>query len=183
MRMYIRLIRVLLSHVFRHEPFDGISALSFRIMPWDCVVRLAGNDRYHAFMDLGRIDLLLNAGVWPRYSHAFVCTDYIRHRYPLPLFRRLILTTRFVHADKYFFWLEHVFECGGRIIATAISKNGLVAEGKLVPTNTAYPRPMPEQSLAYTAREILIVRTMDGFLKAIQGRARNKFNQKRWDRT
>src|ERR1700722_11991879 len=85
MRMYTRLLRVLLSHIFRHEPFDGKSVLSFRIMPWDCVARQAGNDRYHAFMDLGRIDLLLNAGVWPRYSHAFVCTDYIRHSHPLPL--------------------------------------------------------------------------------------------------
>ena len=169
MRMYIRFLRLFLSRLFRYEFFDGVSSLSFRLMPWDCVVSKAGNDRYHAFMDMGRIDLLMKAGVYPGSPHPFIYTSHIRHCAALRMFQRFQLTTRLVHTDKFFFWTEHVFESGGKVIATAVSKNGLLKWGKIMPTADAYAYPLPEETLSLTANEILTIEKMEGVLKKIRG--------------
>lgn len=113
------------------------SSLQLRIMPWDCVWRLSGNDRYHAFMDLGRIDLAIRMG-WDKTIlknnwRPFVVAVHIRHSHPLKCFEPFVLHTRLLFCDKYAVWMEHIFESKGRKVATAISKNVAISGKVIVP--------------------------------------------------
>jgi len=103
------------------------SVLRFVVMPWDCVLKFVGNDRYHAFMDIGRIDLIIRIGwwkiIWRHQWEPFVRTADIRYRYPLRMFQRFTLRTRIIYWDEYHLWMEHSFERRGRTVAVAISKN------------------------------------------------------------
>lgn len=142
MRLYIRLFTVALSALLgkKAAPFSGESVLRFTVMPWDCVIRLMGNDRYHAFMDLGRVDLLVRLGAWDMVIRdrlqPFVSTVHIRHQYRLRMFQKFMLRTRLVHADKKFFLIEHIFQIGKKIMAAALSKNGFTHRGKIVDTTS-----------------------------------------------
>jgi acyl-CoA thioesterase FadM len=141
MRLRLRLLHIILAALCRSQTpvFNGESVLQFTVMPWDCVLRYVGNDRYHAFMDLGRIDLLIRLGAWDAVIRErlqpFVYTADIRYQRRLGLFQRFILRTRLVHADRKFFLMEHIFQCGQKIMATAISKNGLTRQERIVPTS------------------------------------------------
>jgi len=141
MRMYIRLLHIILVALSRKSdlPYDGESVLHFTVMPWDCVVQFMGNDRYHAFMDLGRVDLLMRLGAWEPIIRGrlqpFVANVHIRHRHRLAMLRRFTLRTRLIHADNRFYLMEHIFQSGEQIIATAISRNGLTRNGKIAPTD------------------------------------------------
>ncbi len=173
MRMYTRLAWLLLAALFRWHGFTGQSVLRFRVMPWDCVIKLMGNDRYHAFMDIGRLDLLLRLGGWhlllAKKLRPFVYTAHIRYRYPLPLFRSFILRTRLIYVDGTFFWMEHIFECKGVTMATAISKNGLTWGDRIIPTRTI----MQVQDLHkfhhfYSDQHITKLSAVENILRAMQ---------------
>lgn len=138
--MYIRLLYVMLVALLRNKSmaFSGESVLHFTVMPWDCVVRYVGNDRYHAFMDLGRVDLLIRLGaleaILTEKLQPFVFTADIRFQSRLGMFQRFRLRTRLIHSDKKFFLMEHIFQCGKKVMATAVSKNGLASNEKIVST-------------------------------------------------
>jgi len=140
MRLYIRLLYVVLSALWRKKdrPFSGESVLAFTVMPWDCVVQYMGNDRYHAFMDLGRIDLMIRLGAWDSVIRnrlqPFVLSVHIRHQQRLRRFQKFVLRTRLVHTDSRFFLMEHIFQNGTQIMATALSKNGLTCHDRIVAT-------------------------------------------------
>jgi acyl-CoA thioesterase FadM len=140
MRLRFRLLRVILAALFRRKNlyFDGDSIVHFIVMPSDCVWKYVGNDRFHAFMDLGRIDLLIRSGGWKALFfeklQPFVFTVHVRYRSPLKIFHPVILHTRLIHWNNSSFWLEHIFKSGRTTIATAISKNGFISGNKIVPT-------------------------------------------------
>jgi len=126
--MRIRFLFIWLKAILLKKPMSTSeqSVLSFRVMPWDCVLRYMGNDRYHCFMDLGRMDLAMRLG-WinilrkkrlePQVTDCFVSYDR-----PLRLFDRFILRTYVIHIKGVSVWLAHYLEKDGTIHCSAISR-------------------------------------------------------------
>jgi len=174
MRLRLRLLRVILFALLRNNDltYTGESVLHFTVMPSDCVIKLVGNDRYHSFMDLGRIDLLIRMGGWntllSQKLQPFVHTAHIRYRYPLAMFQRFVLRTRLVHSDNRFFLMEHIFECGKKIMATAISKNGLTLQGKIIPTSQII-RFINGEQIPYAETNISVINAFEKLLRTLQG--------------
>lgn len=108
------------------------SVLSFRVMPWDCVLRHMGNDRYHCFMDLGRVDIAYRLGLVTiiriKNLQPQVAGCFVRHYRPLKHFDRFVLRTYIAHIDGVSVWLAHHFEKDGIIYCSAISKLVAVSE-------------------------------------------------------
>jgi len=143
MRLWRRLFWVVLRALCQKDyyPVTAESVLRFRVLPWDCVWRFVGNDRYHAFMDLSRIDIIVRTGWWRvvlknRWA-PFVRMADIRFRAPLGMFQKFTLRTRIIYWDEYGFWLEHIFESKGRVVASAISRNVTRKSRALVTTTEA----------------------------------------------
>lgn len=176
MRLRLRLLRVILSALLRRKNiyFDDYSVLHFTVMPSDCVVKLVGNDRYHAFMDLGRVDLLIRSGGWNTLLfeklQPFVFTAHIRYRHSLKLFQNFVLHTRLIHWSDSSFWMEHIFKSGNTTIATAISKNGFTYRNKIVPTEHIFNLLNGEKvGSRYSEGNISIINAFEKILRAIQG--------------
>jgi len=127
--MRLRLILVILLSIFRRRKLAIAheSVLKLTCMPWDCVLKYLGNDRFYSFMDLGRVDLLFRLG-WARAVlkekwNPFVVTSYIQYRYPVRMFQRVTVHTKLIYWDSRFFWMEHEIKHNGRTLASALSKN------------------------------------------------------------
>ncbi|OQP59086.1 hypothetical protein A3860_38945 [Niastella vici] len=141
--MRFRLLKMIIAALLRKCDLNIIdqSVLKFRVMPWDCDIKIVSNDRYHAFMDLGRMDLVIRCGwwqhLWKNKWISFVKTANIRYRYPLRLFQSFTLRTRFLYRDEQYFWMLHEFERNGRTVAIAISKNSAWGKNGVVKTNEA----------------------------------------------
>lgn len=173
--MYWRLLRVIVCALFRGRNLyiSEPSALNFTIMPWDCVVKLAGNDRYHAFMDLGRIDLMIRMGGWNALAlqglKPFVMTAHIQYRHSLRMFQNFVLLTRLRHWDSKFFWMEHVFKCGNQTMATAISRNGFTLDDRLVSTEVIFQMLNGEKvSSIYPPKNISLIQAIEKLLRSLQ---------------
>jgi len=128
MRMRIRFLFVWLNALLRLKSVSTSkqSVLSFRVMPWDCVIRYMGNDRYLCFMDLGRMDLAYRLG-WVNIlrkknlqPHVVGC--FARYYRPLRCFDRFVLRTYLVHTNGVSVWLAHYFEKNSVIYCSSISK-------------------------------------------------------------
>ncbi|MDO6430928.1 thioesterase family protein [Flavitalea sp. BT771] len=173
MRLRLRLLHIILAALCRNHnlPFNGESVLHFNVMPWDCVLRFVGNDRYHAFMDLGRIDLLIRLGAWDTVIRErlqpFVLTADIRYQNRLSMFQSFVLRTRLVHSDKKFFLMEHVFQCGQKIMATALSRNGLTQGSRIVSTAQIL-QCIRWQGGDYADGKITVIEAIDKLLKGLQ---------------
>jgi len=128
MRLRFRFLWLLLRAVLKKEdiPPDGRYVLHFWLMPFDCVVLLAGNDRYHAFLDLCRFHVALVLGWWRKLLfgswRAQLVSCSISHRAPLRVFERFTVSTRIIHFNTRFLWLIHTFESNNASIAIAVSK-------------------------------------------------------------
>jgi len=128
MRMRIRVLMVWLNALLRLKSVSTSkqSVLSFRVMPWDCVIRYMGNDRYLCFMDLGRMDLAYRLG-WvnilrKKNLQPQVVGCFARYYRPLRCFDHFVLRTYLVHTNGVSVWLAHYFEKNGVIYCSAISK-------------------------------------------------------------
>lgn len=129
MKLRFRLLCIMAAALFRQRDFEhgDTSSLQFILMPWDCGITRASNDRYLAFMDLGRIDIAIRLGWWKimvkKRACPFVITVHIRYSSSLKIFQRFVLHTRIIYWDRQYIWMEHIFEQNGKMVATAISKN------------------------------------------------------------
>jgi len=139
MRLKLKLLFLLLRRSVLRSPCPDItqSILRLRVTFSDCGWRSMTNDRYHAIMDIGRLDLLLRFYSLPRLLwhriHPFVYTVDIKYRKQLRCYQRYTLMTLLVGYDRQYFWLEHYFAVEGEVVAMAVSRNGLLYRGKLMP--------------------------------------------------
>lgn len=97
------------------------SSIWLRVLPNDVDVRRLANDRYLAFMDLGRNDLLIRLGLARKLAGAvpFVRLLNIRFRHPAQLMQRLELRTRVVCWTETAVWIEQQFFLKNQSIALA----------------------------------------------------------------
>jgi acyl-CoA thioesterase FadM len=154
MRLRLRLLLTLIRAIFgkRLDLFDT-SRLAMVVLPNDIDVRVVSNDRYHAFMDLGRIDLLIRFGL----MRTFIRKQYvpivrlmsIRYTYPVRLFQRFHLESRVLCWDSEWVWFEQKFVRQGRSFAVAYCKgcahgrNGRVLTAELLKAIGQSDRPSP----------------------------------------
>lgn len=157
MNLYLRLIKLLLLLPFvrRRGVFDE-SRTSFRVWPNDCDLNLhVNNGRYLTFMDLGRVHLLrqlrlLRRLLRTRWTAVLAAAeiDFIRPLRPLQKFE---VVTRVLTWDEKYIYLEHRFESGDDLYASATVRGLVLREGRAVPIDEVArtlgvdvsPPPMP----------------------------------------
>src|SRR5438309_5167727 len=111
MRMRMRLFIAWMRAIWRRKPgaSPDQSVLSFRVTPWNCVLRYMGNDRYHSFMDLGRLDLAFRSGwintLYKRGWQPQVVSCFSTYHKPLRLFDHFVLRTYVVHVNGVSIWM------------------------------------------------------------------------------
>ncbi len=140
----------------------GTSKLTFRVMPNDLDVNLhMNNGRYLTLMDLGRLDLIVSAGmareVLRRGWRPVLGGAYITYRRELGPFQDFRLETRIVGWDERWFYMSQQFFRGdvlhaeGVVKALFVDKNGTVAS-QTVMTASDYDGPSPPLDEKLVAR-------------------------------
>lgn len=137
MNLWFRLIFYLLNARWRSPlqlPGEA-SVLSFRAWPNDLDVSLhVNNGRYLTLLDLGRLDLMIRAGLWRavvRHRWTPIASNVlIRYRREIRLFQRFRLETRLITWDKNNVVMEQLFVLvggarDGQIAARALFKGGI----------------------------------------------------------
>lgn len=128
MRLRFRLLKIILAALLRDRDLNLIeeSRVALTVLPWDCVVKYVGNDRYHAFLDLARVDLALRLGwlqvMLRRRWQPQVVSCHIRHRYPLYILDRFVIRSYITQSNLKYIWMAHKFERDGIVVSTAVSK-------------------------------------------------------------
>jgi YbgC/YbaW family acyl-CoA thioester hydrolase len=167
MNLIIRFIRVFISALLR-SPIGLLdsSTLRFRVLPTDLDINLhMTNARYLSFMDLGRTDLLLRAGMLnmlrqERWKPVVGNID-IKFRRSLNPFQTFELQTRLLCWDEKWLYLEQSLESEAGVHAIATVRGLFVGREGSVPSRVVLDYlgrreespPFPEQVLCLLACE------------------------------
>lgn len=122
MRLRLRLLLYFLRALLRPRltPW-GCSIIRLRVLPNDVDLMHVTNDRYLAYMDLGRNDYAIRLGLLTAcrrlraYPSVRSCT--VRFRRAARLFQRVELHTRLLCWDEEAAWFEQEFFVAGRSLA------------------------------------------------------------------
>jgi acyl-CoA thioesterase FadM len=108
-----------------------------------------GNDRYHSFMDLGRLDLAFRSGwinnLYKRGWQPQVVGCFASYHQPLRLFDHFVLRTYVVHVNGASMWLAHHFEKDGIVYHSALSKMVAVSGLRVVPLTSFVSHPVERE--------------------------------------
>lgn len=141
MNLWLRLLWLFATSRFRPPILlpNGVSVLRFRVWPHDLDLSLhMNNGRYLTIMDQGRLDVMVQSGLWRRVVAnkwvPIVSAIKIRYRRELRLFDRVRLETRLVNwvGDNVVMEQIFVLESGPRAGQTAahlLFKGGLYDRG------------------------------------------------------
>ena len=132
MNLLFRMLRVFIAALFRSriDLLDS-SESRFWVLPTDLDINLhMTNARYLSFMDLGRTDLLIRAGMLTmirreRWMPVVGQID-IRFRRPLLPFRRFSLKSRLLCWDEKWLYLEQLLESAKGVHAVALVRGLLI---------------------------------------------------------
>lgn len=119
------------------------SVLRFRVMPTDLDFNMhMTNARYHAFMDLGRLDLIIRTGLWRlllrRHWQPVLGGAVVRFRRPLKPFQRFELRSRMLCWDDKWLYIEHRVEVDGSVACQGVVRGAFVgADGLVAPDEVA----------------------------------------------
>ncbi len=136
----LRLLWVMVKARFRAplKPTD-VGTVRFRVLPVDLdVLGHMNNGVYLSLMDLGRMDLMVRAGVWKELSrrgyYPVVVSSTITYRRSLDPWQRFELESRIVGLDDVAGYVEQRFVRHGEICARAVIKaRFLKKSGGIVP--------------------------------------------------
>ena len=161
MRLRLRLLWLLLSSFWKKPlGFLDESVLNFIVFPNDVDITKISNDRYSALMDLGRIDISFRVGLRKAMTikrwMPVTTFNTIRFRYPLKIFQKYQLKTRFIGWDETTFYLEQLFERKGRVVATGHISATLFNKNGKIPSNVIIEE--AEQSVIKPAEPKVIVK-------------------------
>lgn len=125
----------------KRQDFTETMTVNFRVWPSDLDINFhMTNSKYLALMDLGRMDLMLGAGmmreVLKRRWGPVLSVASIRFRRQLNPFQKFQLHSRLVGWDKKWFYMEQTFETEKGIAATAIVKGLFRGKDGNVPTES-----------------------------------------------
>lgn len=128
MYVFVRLLLVILR-ARRQPKVDPRAEIRtpLRIWPNDLDFNWhLNNGRYLTLFDLGRMDLVMRCGmIGPMWTHKWfpvLASATVRFRREVPAFAKVELTTRIVHWDEKWFWIEHRLEQDGSVVARGMVK-------------------------------------------------------------
>jgi acyl-CoA thioesterase FadM len=157
MRLRLRLLLLVIASFFRRRlSLLDENVLHLTVLPNDVDITRLSSDRYLPLMDLGRINIVLRAGLlktllgkkWVPLARVVT----IRFRHPLKLFQRYQLRSQVVYWDAEWVWTEHRFERRGRTTAIGLTKVAFIGRHGVVPIaeiiaaagEVIAPRPLPD---------------------------------------
>ena len=122
MRLRLRLLIFLIWALLRPRLTPSeVSVISLRVLPNDVDLKHVTNDRYLAYMDLGRNDFAVRLGLFAatRMVGAYPSVRFssLRFRRAAKLFSKIELRTRLLCWAEEVAWFEQEFFIGGRSIA------------------------------------------------------------------
>lgn len=142
MNLMLRFLRVFITSLLgsRIGLLDS-SRLSFRVLPTDLDFNLhMNNARYLSFMDLGRTDLLVRAGmlgvVSRKHWKPVTGSIDIKYRRPLMPFQHFKLHTRVLCWDEKWLFLEQSLESSKGVHAIATVRGLFVGREGSVPSRS-----------------------------------------------
>ncbi|MDE0723928.1 MAG: acyl-CoA thioesterase [Alphaproteobacteria bacterium] len=137
MNLFFRLIILIFKRLIFTRPLGPFDPCStrFRVNPLDLDLNFhMNNGRYLSIMDLGRIDLMLRAGIfWKLTKKGFypvVTSESIRFRKSLNLFQSFHVVTHIESWDEKDFYITQQFIRGGKTVAEASIKGRFKQRGK-----------------------------------------------------
>lgn len=140
MNLFFRMLRIFVVGLFRSRiGLLDSSELKFRVLPTDLDINMhMTNARYLSFMDLGRTDLLLRAGMLPmmRRERLMPVVGHIdiKFRRSLFPFQRFSLKSRLLCWDEKWLYLEQRLESAKGIHAVATVRGLFLDRNGSVPT-------------------------------------------------
>ena len=139
-----------------HRRLTDVYRIRLRVLPTDIdVLRHLNNGRYLSLFDLGRWDMLEQAGLTEvfreRRWYPVVSSETITFRKSLNLWQRFDLETRWIGRDDRALYMEHRAVVGGEVYARAIIRARLLGPGGPVPHDdlfaaVALPEGLPDVS-------------------------------------
>lgn len=135
MLQLFRYLRLMLTQAPAIHPTETWS-LSFRVMPSDCDFNLHMNNvTYHAWLDVVRTDYARRLGafkLFTKHGWASVLSSqsitYIREIKP---FSRVDVSSRLIHFDNKYVYIEHNFYVGDTLHAKAIARVAFLKRRKV----------------------------------------------------
>jgi acyl-CoA thioesterase FadM len=129
MNMYIRFLILIFKRTLARGPMDVFDpcVTRFRVNPFDLDINLhMNNGRYLSIMDLGRMDLMLRAGVFWRLMlrgyYPVVVSESIRFRRSLDPFQSFEVITVIEAWDEKDFFMTQKFVRKGVVVAEGYIK-------------------------------------------------------------
>jgi acyl-CoA thioesterase FadM len=136
MNAIFRMLYVLIRSLFcaRIGPGQLVSELGFRVLPTDVDFNFhMNNGRYLTICDLDRVDIYARSGLlkamFKRNWLPVIAEHTMIYKKPLGLFERFKVTTKVTHWDEKYFYMNHTFNRGERIMAEGTSKACVYARG------------------------------------------------------
>lgn len=144
MNLYIRLILLFLRRALKFDRlgiFD-LCRTGFAVNPLDLDLNMhVNNGRYLSIMDLGRIDLMLRAGILPALLrqgyYPVVASESIRFKRSLNLWQAFTLETQIESWDERDFFVLQKFVIDGDVYATGYIKGRFRKRGQKESVPTA----------------------------------------------
>ena len=108
-----------------------VGRMSLRVLPTDLDVRgHMNNGVYFSIMDLGRMDLMIRSGLWPRMRakgfYSVMANETMTFRKSLQPWQKFILESRIVGYDAKATYVEQRFVVEGEIFASAMTRARLL---------------------------------------------------------
>lgn len=167
MVLFFRILLVAITSHFRSRISPTAPArLKLTVLPTDCdLYRHLNNGRYLSLMDLGRLDLVIRAGIGKLMVRnrwfPVVASATIRFRKSIDFLERFELETTLVGWDEKWVWIEQRFVVGDEIRADALLKGVFLEKRTPVPPSRLFaalgleaePRHVPEWIAHWTESE------------------------------
>ena len=123
----------------RIGPFDSADIMA-RVMPWDLDLNLhMNNGRYFSIADIGRFDCWMRSGVWnkalTRGWRPVAGDANARFSGSLLLFQKYRLSTRVLGWNQKWFFTEHRFLRGERVMCTVLVRYLFIGKEGPQPTS------------------------------------------------
>ncbi|WP_165778842.1 acyl-CoA thioesterase [Leptospira perolatii] len=149
----MRLFFIIISGFWKRPiRFSDRALLRIPVLPNDIDVRIMTNDRYFAFMDLGRIDFMQRLGVLKKIFAKnwvpIVLTQFIQYKAPISVFQQVELHTKVLWWDEYDFWIEQVFMRKNKLLAIGYVQASWYRKGVRIPSSQFFQLIPAEYSLS-----------------------------------
>lgn len=137
MNLYVRLVWLLLKRFFVSKPIGifEVCKTEFRVNPLDLDVNFhMNNGRYLSIMDLGRVDLMIRAGVFMKLVkngyYPVVVSESIRFKKSLEPFEKFEMSTQTESWDEKNFFMQQKFIRKGEVVAEGYIKARFKQRGR-----------------------------------------------------